>query len=303
MSRIRVLIVDDEALSRQRIRRLVQTEIDAEVIGECENGVDAVAAIRAQRPDVVCLDVQMPELDGFAVLQQLGDGPSPKVLFVSAYDEHALRAFDVHAVDYVLKPVDADRFRTAFDRARRAHHQSIASNRLDELLDTVRRVTSSTLSGATDFSSNVVASLAPGMAASAYPAHTSYATGSAIANPAAGNGYAESRFASRILVKQDGRMFFVKVSEIDWIEADRNYVKLYVGDISHTIRERISHIEETLDPAIFARIHRSTIVNLNRVCEMQQLFSGDYVVLLENGTRLRLSRFYRDRVERQVGVA
>ena len=112
MQKVRVLIVDDEGLSRQRIRRLVQAEPDAEVIGECANGVEAVQAIREHTPDVVCLDVQMPELDGFGVLQQLGGAPAPKVLFVTAYDEHALRAFDVHAVDYVLKPVDADRFRT-----------------------------------------------------------------------------------------------------------------------------------------------------------------------------------------------
>ncbi len=302
MSKVRVLIVDDEALSRQRIRRLVQGEADAEVIGECENGVDAVAAIRAQRPDVVCLDVQMPELDGFGVLQQLGDGPSPKVLFVTAYDDHALRAFDVHAVDYVLKPVDADRFRTAFDRARRAHLQSIAAGRLDELLDTVRRVTDGAPAPGNDFSTSAAASSAAAGAAPSFQSTASFGTGHAGDNAAAGSGYSESRYASRILVKHDGRMFFVKVNEIDWIEADRNYVKLHVGNAAHTIRERISHIEETLDPASFARIHRSTIVNLNRVREMQQWFSGDYVVILDNGTRLRLSRFYRERVERQVGV-
>ncbi len=302
MSKIRVLIVDDEALSRQRIRRLVQAEADAEVVGECESGAEAVTEIRAQRPDVVCLDVQMPELDGFAVLQQLGDGPSPKVLFVSAYDEHALRAFDVHAVDYVLKPVDADRFRTAFDRARRAHHQSAAADRLDELLDTVRRVTDGA-PGASSESSPTDVSFNSNTGVQGYAANASFGADNASAVSTAGNGYPEPRYASRILVKHDGRMFFVKVDEIDWIEADRNYVKLHVGTATHSIRERISHIEETLDPAIFARIHRSTIVNLNRVREMQQWFSGDYVVILEDGARLRLSRFYRERVERQVGVA
>jgi two-component system LytT family response regulator len=282
MQKVRVLIVDDEGLSRQRIRRLVQAEPDAEVIGECANGVEAVQAIREHTPDVVCLDVQMPELDGFGVLQQLGGAPAPKVLFVTAYDEHALRAFDVHAVDYVLKPVDADRFRTAFDRARRAHMQSSAADRLGQLLDTVRRVS--------DGGAPAPADLALGSA----PA------GEGSASPM-GNG--ATRYASRVLVKHDGRMFFVKVGDIDWIEADRNYVRLHVGKTAHTIRERISHIEETLDPRMFARIHRSTIVNLNRVREMQQWFSGDYVVILESGARLRLSRHYRDRVERQVGAA
>ncbi|MEO7363622.1 MAG: LytTR family DNA-binding domain-containing protein [Gemmatimonadaceae bacterium] len=172
----------------------------------------------------------------------------------------------------MLKPVDADRFRTAFQRARTQIQQSSAANRLGELLATVRRVSDgSTATG----NGNGTTPAAPGAATS---------------------------FSSRILVKHDGRMFFVKVGDIDWIEADRNYVRLHVGKESHTIRERISHLEESLDPRLFARIHRSTIVNLNRVREMQQWFSGDYVVILDNGTRLRLSRHYRDRVEKQVGA-
>lgn len=272
MSNVRVLVVDDEPLARQRIRRLLQAEPDVEVIGEASTGREAVQCIAELQPDIVCLDVQMPELDGFGVLRELGDGPVPLVLFVTAYDEHALRAFDVHAVDYVLKPVDADRFRTAFQRARTQMNQSSAANRLGELLATVRRVSG----GAT---TNGHANVAP--------------------PPAPG---APSSFSSRILVKHDGRMFFVKVGDIDWIEADRNYVRLHVGKESHTIRERISHLEESLDPRLFARIHRSTIVNLNRVREMQQWFSGDYVVILEDGTRLRLSRHYRDRVEKQVSA-
>lgn len=307
MSKVRVLIVDDESLSRQRIRRLVQSEPDAEVIGECENGVEAVAAIREQRPDVVCLDVQMPELDGFGVLNQLGDGPAPKVLFVTAYDEHALRAFDVHAVDYVLKPVDADRFRTAFDRARRAHQESVAVNRLGQLLDTVRRVSDGSPATSGEYAPSAGLGGSSGNVGTNGGANGS-AHGGAHGGANGGlqgatHGGAASQYASRILVKHDGRMFFVKVGDIDWIEADRNYVRLHVGSTAHTIRERISHIEETLDPRIFARIHRSTIVNLNRVREMQQWFSGDYVVILENGARLRLSRHYRDRVERQVGAA
>ncbi len=284
MSKVRVLIVDDESLSRQRIRRLVLSEPDAEVIGECTNGREAVDAIRAHAPDIICLDVQLPELDGFGVLQQLGPDVRSKVLFVTAYDEHALRAFEVHAVDYVLKPVDADRFRTAFDRARRAHQQSFAAVRLDQLLDTVRRVSDGV---------QPTAPIAPSLAG-APPVSGSEGTG--VSAPL-------SHYASRVLVKHDGRMFFVKVGDIDWVEADRNYVKLHVGNSAHTIRERISHIEDTLDPRMFARIHRSTIVNLNRVREMQQWFSGDYVVILDNGAKLRLSRHYRDRVERQIGAA
>jgi two-component system LytT family response regulator len=271
---VRVLIVDDEALARQRVRRLLQVEPDVEIVGEAETGSEAVQMIRDLKPDLVCLDVQMPELDGFGVLQELEGEIVPMVLFITAYDEHAQKAFDVHAVDYVLKPVDADRFRAAFERARTQRAHAAAAERLGELLATVRR-------------------LADG------------GTGDGKGDGAGangGNGGGNGRYASRILVKQDGRMFFVKTTEIDWIEADRNYVRLHVGKVAHTIRERISHLEETLDPRLFARIHRSTIVNLNRVREMQQWFSGDYVVILEDGTRLRLSRHYRDRVEKQVGV-
>lgn len=291
MSNVRVLVVDDELLARQRIRRLLQAEPDVEVVGEAATGREAVQRIGGLQPDIVCLDVQMPELDGFGVLRELGDGPVPLVLFVTAYDEHALRAFDVHAIDYVLKPVDADRFRTAFQRARTQIQQSSAANRLGELLETVRRVSDGSLTA--HDSANATTGTNANVNAK------SFGGGS---GPTAAPAGAPSSLASRILVKHDGRMFFVKVGDIDWIEADRNYVRLHVGTVSHTIRERISHVEESLDPQLFARIHRSTIVNLNRVREMQQWSSGDYVVILDSGTRLRLSRHYRDRVEKQVGT-
>lgn len=274
MVRVRVLIVDDEALARQRIRRMLQQEPDVEIVGEAESGPQAVEMIRGTAPDLVCLDVQMPGLDGFGVLRELATGPVPMVLFVTAYDEHAQRAFDVHAVDYVLKPVDEERFRAAFAKAKTQRANALAAERLGALLSTVRQI----------------ADGASASAASVVPVANSPVT------------IDSGRYASRILVKQEGRMFFVKTAEIDWIEADRNYVRLHVGEAVHTIRERISYLEDTLDPQMFARIHRSTIVNLNRVREMQQWFSGDYVVLLEDGTRLRLSRHYRDRVEKQVGV-
>jgi len=226
------------------------------------------------------------------VLRELEGGKVPMVLFITAYDEHAQRAFDVHAVDYVLKPVDADRFRAAFERARTQRAHAVAAERLGELLETVRRLADGRAQG--DMRGDGL----PGSMGTPGSNGAPYTTPGANGNVPNGG----SRYASRILVKQDGRMFFVKTTEIDWIEADRNYVRLHVGKAAHTIRERISHLEETLDPRLFARIHRSTIVNLNRVREMQQWFSGDYVVILEDGTRLRLSRHYRDRVEKQVGV-
>lgn len=296
MASVRVLIVDDEALARQRVRRLLQAEADVEVVGEAETGRDAVRLVHELQPDLVCLDVQMPELDGFGVLRELEGGRVPMVLFITAYDEHAQRAFDVHAVDYVLKPVDADRFRAAFDRARTQRAHAVAAERLGELLETVRRLADGR--GPADGHSETGSGNGNGAP------HGNGGNGNHGGQGSNGNGGGQggARYASRILVKQDGRMFFVKTTEIDWIEADRNYVRLHVGKTAHTIRERISHLEETLDPRLFARIHRSTIVNLNRVREMQQWFSGDYVVILEDGTRLRLSRHYRDRVEKQVGV-
>lgn len=298
---MRVLIVDDEALARQRVRRLLQTEADVEVVGEADSGHRAVALIRELQPDLVCLDVQLPGLDGFGVLRALEQEAPPMVLFVTAYDEHAQRAFDVHAVDYVLKPVDADRFRAAFLRARKQKANALAAERLGELLDTVRRL--SLPDGRSDLA--LLTATANGGSAPSRSAHGSSAHGASTNGhgvSANGSTTDASHFASRILVKQDGRMFFVKTTDIDWIEADRNYVRLHVGKTAHTIRDRISHLEGTLDPQLFARIHRSTIVNLNRVREMQQWFSGDYVVLLEDGTRLRLSRHYRERVEKQVTV-
>lgn len=298
---VRVLIVDDEALARQRVRRLLQNEADVEIVGEAESGHEAVGMIRDLQPDLVCLDVQMPGLDGFGVLRELEGGHVPMVLFITAYDEHAQRAFDVHAVDYVLKPVDADRFRAAFEKARRQRAHAVAAERLGELLETVRRLADGNADGP---GALLGGALGGGLGLSGSGGGTALAPAPAAtgAGVPAGSAAGTGRYASRILVKQDGRMFFVKTTEIDWIEADRNYVRLHVGKQAHTIRERISHLEETLDPRLFARIHRSTIVNLNRVREMQQWFSGDYVVILEDGTRLRLSRHYRDRVEKQVGV-
>ena len=302
---MRVLIVDDESLARQRVRRLLQREEDVEVVGEAETGRTAVTLIQQLRPDLVCLDVQMPELDGFGVLQEIGADYTPMVMFVTAYDEHAQRAFDVHAVDYVLKPVDSERFRAAFGRARTQRANAAAAQRLEQLLDTVRRISadSPALPSGNGKSGDGMEgdSMAHASSNSNGTSGRAHSNGTSAAASSHGSGSIPGH-ASRILVKHDGRMFFVKTNEIDWIEADRNYVRLHVGKSAHTIRERISHLEETLDPELFARIHRSTIVNLNRVREMQQWFSGDYVVILEDGTRLRLSRHYRDRVEKQVGA-
>lgn len=247
---VRVMIVDDEELARQRIRRLLAREEDVEVVGEASDGMQAVESIRSLVPDLVFLDVQMPEVDGFAVLERLRPQLAPAIVFVTAHDEHALRAFDVHAVDYLRKPFDALRFKEAFSRARRRLAGAEAEERarkLDALLGQVE------------------------------------------ARP--------PRARERLMVRSDGRLYFVRVDDIDWIEAAGNYVKLHVGRDTHLMRETMAGIEKLLDSSRFLRIHRSAIVNLDRVREMQPWFSGEYTVILRDGTQLRLSRVYRDRLE------
>jgi two-component system LytT family response regulator len=249
---LHVLIVDDEPLARSRLRALLEREPDVEVVGESGDGTAAVAAARALRPDLVFLDVQMPALDGFGVLEALGE-PLPAVVFVTAYDRYALRAFEVHALDYLLKPFDRERFRRALERARAAlqRDESLAVNRkLLELLDDVR----------------------PGRKA-----------------------------APRLVVKTAGRVFFLRPEEIDWVEAAGNYVKLHAGREEHLLRETMSALEGRLDADRFVRIHRSALVNLDRVRELQPWFHGDYKVILRDGTELTLSRGYRPKLQELLG--
>jgi two-component system LytT family response regulator len=244
---LRALVVDDEELARRRLCRLLAAEPDVVVVGECADGREAVAAIGALAPDLVLLDVRMPEVDGFGVLRALaGAGPRPLVVFVTAYEEHAVRAFDVEALDYLVKPVEPERVRRAVARARAA--------RL---------------------------------------AHA----GDRLPRPPDPSPPKEGAPLERILVKEDGRMFFVPVAALDWIESSGNYAVLHAGGRTHTVRETMASLERRLDARRFARIHRGTIVNLDRVREMTLWFSGDYLVRLVDGTELRMSRWYRDRLE------
>jgi two-component system LytT family response regulator len=248
----RTLVVDDEPLARDRLLKLLRASPDIDVIGHASNGADAVRLIREERPDLVFLDVQMPELDGFGVLASLEEKERPAVVFVTAFDKFALEAFDVHAIDYLLKPFDKERFETALRRAL-AHlarqqpaemHQQISA-----LLNEIR------------------------------PAQNS----------------------DRIAVKTDGRIVFVKMGDIDWIEAADNYVSLHVGKESHLLRETMSSVEGRM-PKQFLRISRSTIVNTERIKELQPLFHGEYAVILRDGTKLTLSRSHRDKLQ-QLGVS
>lgn len=245
---IRTLIVDDEPLARERIKRFLRDESDIEIIGENGNGKDAIAEIRDKKPDLVFLDIQMPEKTGFEAIRSLAGREMPVIIFVTAYDQYALQAFEVHALDYLLKPFTRERILRAVSRAR----EQIDSKRLGKLDE---RLVS------------LIADLKT-----------------------------DKKYLERLVVKSVGRVFFLKTDEIDWIEAAGNYVKLHVGRESHMIRETMNGIEAKLDPDKFLRIHRSTIVHIDRIKELHPMFSGDYVVLLRDGNELALSRNYRDRI-------
>jgi two-component system LytT family response regulator len=251
--RTRVLIVDDEPLARERLRTLLQEEPGFEIVGEAGDGTTGAESILALQPDLVFLDVQMPGADGFDVIEAVGADKMPFVVFVTAYDRYALRAFDVHALDYLLKPFDRERFKQALARAR----QQLDRNGNGEI---ERRLAA------------IVSDLRPAKAKT-----------------------------DRFVVKSGGRIFFVRTGEIDWIEAAGNYVKLHVGNDSHLIRETMNAVESKLTPEVFVRIHRCHIVNIEQVRELQPWFNGEYVVFLKNGTRLTLSRGYRERLQERVG--
>ncbi|HWD20616.1 MAG TPA: LytTR family DNA-binding domain-containing protein [Verrucomicrobiae bacterium] len=239
---IRTLIVDDEPLARQLIRQLLRAEPDFEIIGECGDGAQAAACINEQAPDLVLLDIQMPERGGFEVLTAIDPARRPIVVFVTAYDKFALQAFEAHALDYLLKPVDEDRFHQTLERIK-IHFDGRATSALQERL-------------------------AAFMETLPHSAKT----------------------ISRLAVKAEGRVLFLKVEEIDWIEAVGNYLGLHVGKEKYLLRGRLAELEKQLPAADFFRIHRSTIINLDRVKEFQPLFKGDGVVILRDGTRLDVSR-------------
>jgi two-component system LytT family response regulator len=253
VTKIRTLVVDDEPMARERILSLLTQESDVEVIGECGDGVQAVSVIQQHSPDLVFLDVQMPGCDGFGVIQHIGPDRMPTVVFVTAYDEYALKAFEVHALDYLLKPFGKDRFQETLKHAR----EHLERRRAGEL---GRRLLA------------LVHDLKP-----------------------------EPPRLDRLVVKSGGRVFFLRTEEIDWIEAAGNYVRLHLGEESHLFRETMNGMESRLDGRRFARIHRSRIVNTERIKELQPWFNGEYVVILRNGTRLTLSRGYREKLQEQLG--
>jgi two-component system LytT family response regulator len=268
-----VLIVDDEPLARAGMRILLDEESAITSVTEARNGAEAVELVRARRPDLLLLDVQMPEMDGFSVLRELAPDELPVVIFSTAYDQYALRAFEVHALDYLLKPFDDTRFHEAVERAKEAVRRGrlgALSVQLLDLLDGGR----------------------PGTAAP---------TGGPGGSGGTGRSSGGARYLQRLVIKTDGRVAVVNVKDIDWIEADGDYARIHAAKQWHVLRETMRSLEEQLDPARFARIHRSTIVNVERIKELQPYFRGDYVVILHDGTSLKLSRGYRPRLEEALG--
>jgi two-component system LytT family response regulator len=250
MRDLRVLVIDDEPLVRRGIIRFLTLQPNVAVVGEAGDGARAVAAIAERRPDLVFLDVQMPEADGFDVLAALEAETRPAVIFVTAYDQYAIRAFEVHAVDYLLKPFDEDRLAVALSRARkRLASGSTSHARVDALLEALRR---------------------------------------------------DRPTPFRFMVRTAGRIYFVDADEVDWIEAAGNYVRLHVGANRHLVRDSLKQLESRMSTRGFARIHRSAMVNVNRIKELIPQSSGDCMLVLTTGPKLRLSRTHREALERAV---
>ena len=252
--KITALIVDDEPLARKFIRRMLEKHHSVKIVAQCRNGKEAVTSILELKPRLVFLDVQMPEMDGFTTLETLGAATLPQIIFVTAYEQYAIRAFEIHALDYLLKPFDQPRFDKAMARVEEkfadCEQAQTERKQIAALLENVGRKT---------------------------------------------------LYLERLVVKTSGRIIFLKTAEIDWIQADDKYAHLHTGGKSHLVRQTLGALEAQLDPQKFVRIHRSAIVNIERIKELQPIFTGEHTVVLENGTKLTLSRSYKNKLFEILG--
>jgi len=247
---IRTLIVDDQLIAREMLRRLLKDETDIEIVGMSATGREALEAIKQHSPDLVFLDVHMPDLDGFGVLAELPEHHTPVIIFVTANDDFALKAFDVHALDYVVKPISEERLQRALKRARdhlRSRQGGDLNQRLNALLNDLK---------------------------------------------------SSPRQTDRLAVKSGGRVIFLRLSEIDWIEAADNYVKLHTGGEAHLLRETMNALEKRLPADRFLRVSRSAMVNTEQIKELHPMFHGEYVVVLRSGAKVTLTRTYRDQLQK-----
>jgi len=246
---IRVLIVDDEPLARERVHHFLKQEPNITIIGESGNGIEAVAAIREKKPDLIFLDIQMPGMDGFEVLQHIESEHMPHIIFITAYDQYAIRAFEVHALDYLLKPFDQSRFKRALHLA--GEYIQLQKNgdfkyRIKELIQEIG---------------------------------------------------SEKKFPERFIIKSEGRIYFIRTDEVNWIESAANYVSLHVGREVHLMRGTMSAMEEKLDPDKFIRVNRAAIINIEFIREIQPFFNGEYIINLKDDTQITLSRKYREKLK------
>ncbi len=251
---IRAIIIDDEPLAREKVKLFAASEPDIEIVDLCSNGHEAIASYSKFKPNLLFLDIQMPEINGFDVLQQLPLNSLPCIIFITAYDEFALRAFEFHALDYLLKPYDRERFQKSVAYARTSLQSTVemetTKEQINVLLNSIQQ---------------------------------------------------RSAKLERLIVKTNGRIIFLRIEEIDWMEAAGNYVKLHVGNESHLIRETMNGLEQQLNPQKFIRIHRSTIINIDKIKELEPYFNGDYKVILDNNIHVILSRTYRENFTKLLG--
>ncbi len=271
--KIRALVVDDESLAREALVVMLGGDPEMEVIGECRNGKEAVTAIREQLPDIVFLDIQMPEMDGFQVIEEVGAKRMPVTVFVTAYDKYALRAFEAHALDYLLKPFDHDRFNSALQRAKTFVRQQKIGEMSESLFAVLQDMKVKT-------------------AESPAPADNRKSERAAQQEP-----------LDRVVIKSSGGIYFLKIEEIDWVEGAGDYLSLHSASGTHLIRETMGTFQAKLDPRKFLRIHRSTIVNIERIKDIRPLIKGEYIVTLTSGERLKASRGYRPELQRLLDEA
>ena len=253
---LRAIIADDEGLARQKLRILLDVEGQVFVVAECRDGKEAIAAVRVHRPDLLLLDIQMPDLDGFQVLSEISPSEMPVVIFTSAYDQYAIRAFQAHALDYLLKPFDQERLHQALERARSELRKSTNREITQRILELLSQVKGAKVPASED--------------------------------------------DSRLVIKTKGRIVFLNVDDLDWVEAAANYVRLNANGETYLFRETISRISERLNPNRFIRIHRSIIVNVRKIKELMPVNSGEYVVILKSGKELSCSRGYRGNVQNVI---
>jgi two-component system, LytTR family, response regulator len=250
---LRVILIDDEPLAIQKLRHFIAKEEHIEIVDECVNGIQAIASIRAQGPDLIFLDIQMPEMDGFAMLRELSDDEMPAIIFTTAYDEFALKAFEIHALDYLLKPFDRARFAEALVHARERLKPPASDGmqgRLRSLLDVVAQ---------------------------------------------------SNQGIDRLMIKTDGKVVFVRKGDIDWLEAAGNYIKVHAGVETHVLRETMNSIQDQLEPSKFFRVHRGTIVNIERIKEMHPWFNGEYKIILTTNAELIMSRGCHEQFTKTFG--